>query len=316
MNNCPLVIAHRGASGYLPEHTLAAKALAHQQGADYLEQDVIATRDGRLIVCHDIYLDRMTNVAEFYSQRARDDGHHYAIDFDWEEIRKLTVIGTGTAACEAASAAAGVAEDQRWRLCTLEEEIAFIRELNSKSGRSAGIYPEIKQPRWHTLHGFDLSAAVLETLAGHGYDRSDGSVFVQCFDATELKRVKFNLGSNLPLIQLVGRSSDPRLLSKSGLAGIAEYAAGLAPNYRQLLRSRVGGPPVSSPLARRARSSGLKLHPYTFNNDGIPAYAMNLEQLLRTAYEVVAPDAVFCDFPDIAIKARADRPVSGGRGLA
>jgi glycerophosphoryl diester phosphodiesterase len=87
----PLVIAHRGASGYLPEHTLPSKALAHAMGADFLEQDVVATRDGQLIVFHDLYLDDLTDVSERFPGRARGDGRHYCMDLDLDEIRTLRV---------------------------------------------------------------------------------------------------------------------------------------------------------------------------------------------------------------------------------
>jgi len=86
-----VIIAHRGASGYLPEHTLPAKALAYAMGADFLEQDVVATRDDQLVVLHDIYLDRVTNVAERFPGRAREDGRYYARDFDLGEMRTLKV---------------------------------------------------------------------------------------------------------------------------------------------------------------------------------------------------------------------------------
>jgi glycerophosphoryl diester phosphodiesterase len=96
----PIVIAHRGASGYLPEHTLAAKAMAHAMGAHFIEQDVVLSRDGTPIVLHDIHLDSTTDVAQAFPGRARDDGRYYAIDFDIEEIRELRVherthLGTG-----------------------------------------------------------------------------------------------------------------------------------------------------------------------------------------------------------------------------
>ena len=87
----PLIIAHRGASGYLPEHTLESKALAYGMGADYLEQDVVASRDGELIVLHDIHLDRVSNVSEIFPRRRREDGRYYARDFDLSELRDLNV---------------------------------------------------------------------------------------------------------------------------------------------------------------------------------------------------------------------------------
>ena len=92
MNGRPIVIAHRGASGYLPEHTLVAKALAYGLGADYLEQDVVATRDGKLVVLHDLHLDDVSDVAERFPGRQRDDGLHYVIDFDVAELKTLAVL--------------------------------------------------------------------------------------------------------------------------------------------------------------------------------------------------------------------------------
>lgn len=309
MPNRPLVIAHRGASGYLPEHTLLAKALAHVQGADFLEQDVVATRDGELIVFHDVFLDRVTNVAELYPDRSRDDGRHYAIDFDWVEIRALTVVAEAPdASPEHLDSARRVAATAgRPRICTLGEEIEFIQGLNRTFDRAAGIYPEIKQPRWHAENGFDLAPAVLRVLSDYGYDRPDGSAFLQCFDAVELSRIGGDLNCRLPLVQLIGRSVDPAVLTAAGLAAVADYAKVLAPNYRQLLAPRDHEAPVLSAIGMGARSAGLMLHPYTFNRADIPAYAAGLEQLLRIAVDVIAPDAVFCDYPDLAVQACAGR---------
>ena len=87
----PLIIAHRGASGYLPEHTLESKRLAFEMGADYLEQDVVATRDDELVVLHDIHLDRVTDVAERFPDRSRDDGRFYVRDFELAELRQVNV---------------------------------------------------------------------------------------------------------------------------------------------------------------------------------------------------------------------------------
>lgn len=310
-SDAPRVIAHRGASGYLPEHTLAAKALAHAQGADYLEQDVVASKDGRLVVCHDVFLDRITDVAAVFPGRSRRDGRHYIIDFDWREIERLTVAGdvAGVDLDDEALAR----QTREARLCTLDEELEFIGALNRVSGRAAGVYPEIKRPRWHAEQGVDLSRAVLETLARHGYDGGNGSAYLQCFDAAELRRIRHELGSALPLVQLVGRSADPRLLTRAGLVAVADYAEVLAPNYRQLLHATGEGGAEAAPLAARARSAGLQLHPYTFNRDALPPYAASLERALELVYEQVRPEAVFCDFPDVAVGVREGLRARAGR---
>ena len=300
----PAVIAHRGASGYLPEHTLAAKALAHAQGADFLEQDVVATRDGRVIVCHDLFLERVTNVAKLFAQRSRDDGHYYAIDFDWSEIKELTVNCDAAATAQLVEAAAPAASGEPFRICTLDEEIEFINGLNRASDHTAGIYPEIKYPRWHAEHGCDLSTALLGILADHGYRRAEDPIFVQCVDAHELRRLKTELGTELRLTQLMSRGTDPARLTPEALGAVADYAMALGPNYRLALTKDSAGQLVASPLVQAALDVGLELHPYTFNYAGLPEDVADLEALLALAYEALQVDAVFCDFPDVAVRLR------------
>ena len=139
------VIAHRGASGYLPEHTLPAKALAHAMGADFLEQDVVASRDGELIVLHDIHLDRVTDVAKRFPARARKDGRFYALDFDLAELRQLRVHERVAADGKPVYPGRFPVTAGRFALHTFDEELAFIRGLNETTGRNAGVYPEIKK---------------------------------------------------------------------------------------------------------------------------------------------------------------------------
>ena len=179
MTDQPSIVAHRGASGYLPEHTLAAKTLAHLQGADYLEQDVVVTRDGRLIVTHDLFLERTTDVAAAFANRARSDGHFYAIDFDWAEIAQLRVTGMPSDLSMLGEHAALLGAEPA-RICSLDEELEHIQRLNVSLGRQVGIYPEIKEPLWHAMHGFDATRALVDALREHGYESGDGSVFVQC----------------------------------------------------------------------------------------------------------------------------------------
>jgi glycerophosphoryl diester phosphodiesterase len=301
----PFVIAHRGASGYLTEHTLAAKKLAHDQRADFLEQDVVATRDGVLIVCHDLYLERLTNVTEIFPDRRRDDGRYYVIDFDWPEIRALqrrsVPDNLADADANAGRCLANDADDAR--LHTMAEELAFIDRLNAVSTHTAGVYTEIKHPAWHREHGFDLTGAVARALDDAGYRHADGSAYIQCFDAAELRRLKESDACPLPLVQLVGRSVERRLLTPAGLSEIASYAAAVAPNHRLLFDATSDRPAITE-LARDARAAGLALHPYTFNNDTLPMCADDLAGFLALVIELVQPDAVFCDYPDIAVSAR------------
>jgi len=143
----PLVVAHRGASGYLPEHTLAAKAYAHALGADFLEQDLVLTKDDVPVVLHDVHIDTVTDVAKQFPARKRADGRFYALDFTLAELKQLRVTERFNAKTGAPVFAkrfpAGLSE---FHISTLEEELQLIQGLNRSTGRVVGIYPEIKQP--------------------------------------------------------------------------------------------------------------------------------------------------------------------------
>jgi glycerophosphoryl diester phosphodiesterase len=302
----PIVIAHRGASGYLPEHTLPAKALAFAMGADYLEQDVVLTKDGVPIVLHDIQLDEVTDVATRFPGRARNDGRSYAIDFTLEEIRQLQVH-------ERSDPQTGVARapsrfpvgKSRFAIPTLAEEIEFIQGLMHSTGRSVGIYPEIKSPRWHRDQGADISRAVLGVLTQYGYTEPDASIYVQCFDQVETRRLRDELGTRLPLIQLIAASpksgDDPHaaLVTDEGLAHIAEYAQGIGPALNRIVAGvDPTGQPVFSELVPRAHRHSLAVHAYTFRADILPTGVADFEALMDLFLVRAAVDGLFTDFPD------------------
>jgi len=301
------VIAHRGASGYLPEHTLEAKALAHAQGADYIEQDVVATRDGELIVLHDLYLESVTDVADQYPHRRRADGHYYAIDFELADLRHVTVTERkcrdGSAPCYPGRLQA---DSGGFRIATLNEEIQLIQELNRTSNREVGIYAEIKHPTWHAQHGIDLSKLLLERLSHFGYASAEDSAFLQCFDATELRRLREELGTRLKLVQLVNEApAYDELLTPAGLARLGQHAEVVSPAYRQLVTATANQAAITpSSLAQQIREAGLLMHPHTFRREGLPAYAPTLESLLSIFLHDIRVDGVFCDYPDVAVRVR------------
>ena len=307
----PIVIAHRGASGYLPEHTLAAKAYAHAVGADFLEQDVVLTRDDVPIVLHDIHLDTVSDVAAKFPGRQRADGRFYAIDFTWDEVQQLH-------ACERFKADTGKAVfptrypigPSSFAIPSFEQELKFIVGLNASTGRNVGIYPEIKQPAFHRQAGKDVSRIVLETIEKTGWAADKTLIYVQCFEAPETRRLREELGCQLPLIQLL--PSDPwDDLVKPGrvadleqaLQKVREYAAGIGPSLSQLLLGRdPDGFLRTSPLVEAAHKLQLKVHPWTIRRDALPKDIESVQALHEVLFKQLGVDGAFSDFPDLTVQ--------------
>lgn len=299
MKTRPVVIAHRGASGYLPEHTLVAKALAFGMGADYLEQDVVATRDGHLVVLHDLTLEATTDVQARFAGRARADGHFYCADFSLSEIRTLSAgerrVSGGTAPRYPGRFPDGAG---RFGIATLEEEIRFIDGMNRSTGRRVGIYPEIKHPAWHRDAGIDLGGKLLEVLAQFGYRDRNDAVFVQCFDPAELERLRRVHGCRLRLVQLL--DSAVGLPSSADMAGIAAYADAIGPSMSLIYGGMKESKPVLTSLVDDAHRVGLAVHPYTFRRDDLPAGIGDFQRLLDLFLVQAGVDGLFTDFPDLA----------------
>jgi len=314
-----IVVAHRGASGYLPEHTLASKVLAHAMGADYIEQDVVMTRDNELVVLHDLTLDRVTDVAEKFPGRARDDGNHYVIDFTLAELRTLDVTESPAASLRFP------AGTSRLGIHTLAEEIELIQGLNRTTGREAGIYPEIKSPWFHHQEGKDSASAILRVLREYGYESMDDRIFLQTFDFNELKRIHDELfpalDMEIPLVQLIAHNEWGETMEwdssqwinydynwmreDGGMADLAVYADGVGPAMDMIVSGEsVQGDIRISSLVRNAHAAGLQVHPYTFRLDPgrVPAYAPDFESLLALFLVEADVDGVFTDFPDVAVE--------------
>lgn len=303
----PLVIAHRGASGYLPEHTLPGFALAYGLGADVLEPDIVLSKDGTAVVLHDVTLDTVTNVKELFPNRVREDGRFYAIDFTVDELKKLSVSAridprTGRRVYPGRFPA-GKSE---FRIPTLAEMIELLQGLNHSTGRDVGIYPEIKQPKWHREQGQDISKIVLTVLSRYGYRDHQANCFLQCFDAMELNRLRNELKTDLKLVQLF---SDDAWNSKSGtfdeaamraeLAVVAEYADAVGPSLRLLVTVGADGTAVPNNVAAEAHSLGLLVHAHAFRRDALPEFAPSYEELVRLYALEIGIDGFFTDFPDV-----------------
>ncbi len=303
----PIVIAHRGASGYMPEHSIGAKILAHGYAADYLEQDVIITRDNVPVVFHDLHLDELTDVATVFPGRSRSDGRHYVIDFTLDELRRLQLheridLESGKAHWPQRFKERAI----RFGIVTLDEELALIKGLNSATRHRAGIYTEIKSPGWHRKQGKDSTHIILECLKKHGYSKDTDLVYLQCFDDLELIRIHDELGSELKLIQLIGENhwnesgtDYDQLRTAHGLKEISRYAQGIGPPIDRIAYwTDQTQPACITDLAASAHSLGLAVHPYTARLDQLPNRCPSWHELHKALFLEAGVDGLFSDFPD------------------
>lgn len=299
----PLVIAHRGAPGYLPEHTLESVTLAYSQGADFIEQDLVVTKDSKIVVLHDIHLETVTNVEQIFPSRKRLDGRYYALDFTLAELKTLNVHerqdtqgkqvfpdryqGKGT-----------------FHIATFEEQIELIQQLNRQLNKTTGFYPEIKSPAWHREQGVDISQLVMAVLRKHQLDDADKAIYVQCFDFAETLRLRNDLKVKVKLIQLVGENDWQEsttdydfLKTPLGLEAIAKVAQGIGPWIPQLIDLETMQPTA---FVKQAHIAGLQVHPYTFRKDALPDN-VNQKQTLNMLFKELQVDGVFTDFTDTLV---------------
>ncbi len=306
----PLVIAHRGASGYLPEHTLEAKAYAHALGADYIEQDLVLTKDDVPVVLHDIHLDTVSDVAKKFPGRHRADGRYYALDFTLAEVKQLRVserFNAKTGAPVYASRYPSGVSPSEFRIATLEEELQLIAGLNRATGRAAGIYPELKQPKWHRAQGRDLAKAVLPILARFGYATKADACFLQCFELDEVKRLRTELGWRGRLVMLIeGKAKGDdgtdyaAICTPAGLAELAKIADGIGPAIARIVTwPAAGAAPKFTDLVAHAHAEKLAVHPYTVRRDELPKNCPSVDALHAALFRDARVDGVFTDFTDV-----------------
>jgi glycerophosphoryl diester phosphodiesterase len=320
----PLVIAHRGASGYRPEHTLAAYLLAIEMGADFIEPDLVATRDGQLIVRHEPLLDATTDVsskAEFADRKTTRelDGKavtgFFASDFSLAEIKQLRAVQPNPARSRQ--------YDGELEIPTFDEVLALVVRESATRGRSIGVYPETKHPAFHLALGLPLEDRLLQSLQRFGLDRADARVFIQSFESANLQYLRTR--TRIPLVQLLDDDAlgfdaagvsivevriagfgDPRgRQPPRSLTDIAGYAAGIGPWKRQILRETAAGQLVPTRLIDQAHAAGLRVHTYTFRNEPATLAAQYANDPLpeyRQIYDM-GIDGVFSDFPDTARQA-------------
>ena len=307
----PLVIAHRGASGYLPEHTLEAKAMAHGLGADYIEQDIVLTKDAVPVVLHDIYLDTVTDVAKRFPDRKRADGRFYVIDLTLVELKQLRVaerFNAKTGKPVYAKRYPSEASPAEFHISTLEEELQLIQGLNRSTGRNVGIYPEIKQPKWHREQGHDISRVVLPILARYGYATKQDACFLQCFELKEVKRIRSELGWKGRMVMLLngkGKEADgvdhDALCTAAGLQDLAVVVDGIGPAIGRVAVWSSAAEKKLTDLVKLAHSAGLLVHPYTIRLDDLPKQCPSADALHAALLREAKVDGVFTDFTDVTL---------------
>jgi len=325
----PLVIGHRGASGYRPEHTLASYRLAIEMGADYIEPDLVSTKDHVLVTRHENNIADTTDVAahpEFASRRTTKtiDGNPmtgwFTEDFTLAELRTLRAKERLPDLRPANTAFDGL-----YQVPTFQEVIDLAKQAG------VGIYPETKHPTYFDSIGLSLEEPLLATLRANGLTGPRAKVFIQSFETANLRELRAR--TRLPLVQLIdatGRpydfvvSGDPRtyadLVTPAGLAEIATYADGIGPNKDLIVpRDSAGNLLEPTSLVRDAHREGLVVHPWTFRREnnflpldfrqGNPASPEflrapgDLPAELRLFFRL-GVDGVFSDNADVAVATR------------
>ena len=291
----PQVIAHRGASGYLPEHTLGGYELAIRMGADFIEPDLQITKDGALVAMHDDTLNRTTNVATLFAQR---NGGYKVADFTLAEVKTLTVVPTSTGKTSYPGFTPSAATP--FTVPTFQEVVDFAKRQSDNNGREVGLYPEAKQADPVMEDG------ILKTLTANGYN-ANSKVFIQSFSDATLRslRTKQTAQNNkMPLVLLgvAGTAADgtPRM-GVTGGAGVRQLTlqevAGFTEGVGVLINNATY--PVTKAFIDQAHAAGLKVHGWTFAQADATLAAADFRKYLD-----MGMDGMFANYPDLAVTAR------------
>jgi glycerophosphoryl diester phosphodiesterase len=293
MQKIPLIIGHRGACGYLPEHTLQSYQLAIELGADFIEPDLVSTKDGVLIARHEPWLGESTDIASrpAFAKRKNTrtvDGVEitdwFACDLTWAEVQTL---GARQIKPERDQSHNGL-----YGIPSYAQILELAAKESARLGRSIGTYPETKHPTWHRSIGLPLEETLLAHLRGYGYDNLDAPVIIQSFESGNLQTLRGQTGVRLmQLIDETPQGGD--WLTPAGLARIASYANGIGPWKGHIL---------GSPLVAYAHAAGLFVHPWTFRNEA--QYWVSGAQSAADEYAqffAAGVDGVFSDFADTAV---------------
>ncbi|MEV5431342.1 glycerophosphodiester phosphodiesterase [Streptomyces sp. NPDC052701] len=330
----PTVVAHRGASGYRPEHTFGSYQLALDMGADIVEAgDLVATKDGHLVCRHEPEIGGTTDVADHpeFADRRRTkllDGVSttgwFTEDFTLAELKTLRAVERIPA-----NRPRNTLYDGRWDIPTFEEVLKWQDEQTRRRGRQVWIYPELKHPTYFRKQGLDLEQRVAKLLRKYRKDRWNSPVVLQSFEPTAVQRLN-ELVDNPLVVLLSGadtrpwdfvETGDPRtvadLITPKGLREIASYAQGIGPTLDLVIpRDAAGNLTRPTTLVADAHRVGLVLHPYTLRNEnpflpadfreGTAADAYGDVFGAYRAYFATGIDGIFTDHPDTGLLARED----------
>ena len=324
-----IVIAHRGASGERPEHTIAAYKLAIEQGADYIEPDLVLTKDGVLVARHENEISETTDVAaktEFAARKATKtiDGQKmtgwFTEDFTLAELKTLRAKERLPQLRKS-----NMAYDGQFEVPTFEEILELAKVESARTGRQIGVYPETKHPSYFASIGLPHEAPLLALLMRYGHTEKSAPVFIQSFEVGNLQALRPK--TKLRLVQLMdekGSPADrgdlayPEMTKPHGLKAIAKYADGIGPNKALVIpRNVLGalGDPTS--LVADAHAAGLAVHPWTFRRENYflplrqksgvdPTANGDMESEIR-AFLAAGVDGIFSDNPAQAVAARNNR---------
>ncbi|KHD74717.1 glycerophosphodiester phosphodiesterase [Actinoplanes utahensis] len=323
----PLVVGHRGASGYRPEHTLASYELAARMGADYIEPDLVITKDGVLVCRHEPEIGGTTDVAsrpEFAGRKRTVvlDGVSvtgwWTQDFTLAELKTLRAVERIPAIRQQ-----NTIYDGYFEVPTFQEVLDLRKRLSKELDRELGVFPETKHPTFFQRIGLGLEKPLVRTLRRNGLDRRGAKVFIQSFEAANLRTLAGEHRVEVPLVFLTSASgnpfNDPRsyadYLTPAGLKELSGFADGLGPEKNQIIPRKADGT-LGTPtrLVADAHAAGLKVIPYTFRAENsflpaelrvgtdVAAYGKSIDEqvtFLRTGI-----DGLFTDNPDIGVLAR------------
>lgn len=306
-----VVIAHRGASGYLPEHTLASYQKAIDQGADFVEPDLVATKDHVLVARHENEISETTNVKEVYPDRKTTktiDGVKvsgwFVEDFTFEEIKKLKARQRLPNRPQN--------ENDKYEIPSFEEIIQLVKKNEETKNKRIGLIPETKHPSYFKNLGLSLEEPLLALVEKYELDKNPEWFYVQSFEVYNLKLLRKK--TKLRLIQLIGEANEKpfdesysysEMMTLSGLKKIAQYADGIGPSKKWLAKKDKDQTYATDEL-KNALLLNLKVFPYTFRNESyflLPYFKTPSEE-----YEFFIRNGVsgvFSDFPDTALKAKS-----------